>query len=157
MRLEAQRWVLCCQLSNDPLWGCTFGVEFLYPVLTSMPGGVTVGDSGLCCWVFCLLSATHSLCLLSFHVPKGSPSRGVDAAVFAFDKNQPSLPTPFFFFFYCVLVSVSLCVALSIVFHSINSLENSAFSLCSSGPVLTLPHWSFRLYISLWKSPSALI
>ena len=32
--------------------------------VTSIPGGVTVGDSGLCCCVPCLLSAIHSLCLL---------------------------------------------------------------------------------------------
>ena len=29
-----------------------------------MPGGVTVGDSGLCCCVLCLSSAIISLCLL---------------------------------------------------------------------------------------------
>ena len=39
-------------------------VEFMYLVFTRMPGGVTVGDSGLCCCVPCLLSAMNSLCLL---------------------------------------------------------------------------------------------
>ena len=33
------------------------------------------------------------------------------------------------------------------------SRQLSAFSLCSSN----LPYWSYQLYISLWKSPSALI
>ena len=39
-------------------------VEVMYHVPTSMPGGVTVGDSGLCCCVPCLLNAVKSLCLL---------------------------------------------------------------------------------------------
>ena len=53
-------------------------------------------------------------------VPAGSPSRGGDLAVYVFDINQPSLPNPF----YSVLVSVSVVMALSIVFHSINSPDN---------------------------------
>ena len=44
------------QLKRVPL------VEFMYRVFTRMPGGVTVGDSGLCCCVPCLLSAINSLC-----------------------------------------------------------------------------------------------
>ena len=66
--------------------------------------------------------------------------------------NQPSLPTPF----YSVLVSISVSMALSSVFHSINSPNNSPFS-DSVLPVLSLPYWSFQLYISLWKFPSALM
>ena len=42
-------------------------VEIIYPVFTGMPGGVTVGDSGLCCCVPCLLSAINSPCLLILH------------------------------------------------------------------------------------------
>ena len=42
-------------------------VEFMYFVFTCMPGGVTVGDSGLCCFVPCLSSAVISLCLLILH------------------------------------------------------------------------------------------
>ena len=45
-------------------WGGTFLVKFLYPVFTRMPGGGTVGDSGLCCCVPCLLSSLKSLRLL---------------------------------------------------------------------------------------------
>ena len=45
----------------------------------------------------------------SWLVLAGSPSRGGDVAVYVFDVNQPSLPTPF----YSVLVSVSLFMALS--------------------------------------------
>ena len=54
----------------------------------------------------------------------GSPSRGGDVAVYVFDINQPSLPT----LFYSVLVSVSAFMALSTVFHSINSPDNSSLS-----------------------------
>ena len=40
-------------------------VEFIYLVFTCTPGGVTIGNSGLCCYVPCLLSAIISLCLLN--------------------------------------------------------------------------------------------
>ena len=76
-------------------------------------------------------------------VPAGSPSRGGDAAVYEFDINQPSLPTPF----HSVLVSVSVFMALSTVFCSINSPDNFPFS-DSVLPILSLPSWSFQLYIS---------
>ena len=59
---------------------------------------------------------------------------------FMSDVNQLSLLTPF----YSVLVSVSVFMALSIVFHSINSPDNSPFSH-SVLVVLALPHWSFQL------------
>ena len=45
----------------------------------------------------------------SLDVPVGSPPRGWDGAVYVFDINQPSLPTPF----YSVVVSVSVFMALS--------------------------------------------
>ena len=77
-------------------------------------------------------------------VPAGSPSRGGDVAVDVFDTNQPSLPTPF----YSVLVSVSVFMALSSVFHSINFPDSSPLSH-SVLPVLFLLYWSFQLYISL--------
>ena len=67
------------------------------------------------------------------------------------------LPSPFpvlFFFLYYVPVSISVFMALSTVFHSINSPDNSSFSDCVL-PVLSLPHWSFELYIPLGMSPSA--
>ena len=71
---------------------------------------------------------------------------------FMSDINQPSLPPP------CcsVLVSVSIYMALSAVFYSINAPDNSPLSH-SVLPVLFLLHCSFQLYISSWKSPSALI
>ena len=81
--------------------------------------------------------------------PVGSPSRGEDVAVYVFQLNQPSLPTPFFFF--SVLVSASVFMALSTVFHSLNSPDNSPLSH-SVLPVLFLPYWSFQLQISLYES-----
>ena len=60
---------------------------------------------------------SHIMC----GVPAGSPSRGGDVTVYAADVNQPSLPTPF----YSVLVSVSVFMALSTAFHSINFPDNS--------------------------------
>ena len=62
--------------------------------------------------------------VLCLRVPAGSPSRGGDVAVFVFNINQPSLPTPF----HSVLVSISVFMALSTVFHSINSPDNSSLS-----------------------------
>ena len=85
-------------------------------------------------------------------VPEGSPSRGGDVAVYVLDINQPSLSTPF----YSVLVSMSVFMALSPVFHSILSPDNSPLS-DSVLPVLFLPYWSFQLHICSWKSPSVLI
>ena len=51
----------------------------------------------------------------------GLPSRSEDVAVYVFDINQPSLPTPFYF----VPVSISVFMALSTVFHSTNSSDDS--------------------------------
>ena len=76
-------------------------------------------------------------------VPAGAPSRGGDVAVYIFNRNQPSSPTPFSF----VLVLIYVSVALSTVFHSMNSPDNSPLSH-SVLPVLFLPYWSFQLYVS---------
>ena len=73
-------------------------------------------------------------------------------SLWAYLHVSMGLTTPF----YSVLVSVSVFMSLSTVFHSINSPDNSPLSH-SVLPVLLLPSWSFHLYISLWKSPSALI
>ena len=78
--------------------------------------------------------------------PTGSPSRGGDVTVYIPDINQKSLPT----LFCCVLVSVLVFVALSTVFHSINSPDNCPLShsvlavfFCLTGPLN---------YISLYES-----
>ena len=69
------------------------------------------------------------------NVPTGSPSRGGYVAVYIFDINQPSLPTPF----YSVLVSISIFMALSTVFHFVNSPDYSPLSH-SVLLVLSLPY-----------------
>ena len=71
----------------------------------------------------------------------GSPSRGGDVAVYVCEINQLSLTTPF----HSALVSISVFLALSNVFHSINSPDNSLLSH-SVLLVLFLPYWSFQLY-----------
>ena len=42
-------------------------MEFIYLVFTRVPGGVTVGDSGLCCCIPCLSKAVIFLCLVILH------------------------------------------------------------------------------------------
>ena len=79
-----------------------------------------------------------SVCRNALTVPAGLPSHSGDVALYVLDINQPSLPTPF----YSVLVSVSVFKAFSVVFHSINSPENSLLSH-SVLAVSFLPCWSF--------------
>ena len=64
-------------------------------------------------------------------VPAGSLSRGGDVTVYVKDINKPSLSTPF----YSVFMYVSVFMALSTVFYSTNSPDNSPFSH-SALPVL---------------------
>ena len=93
------------------------------------------------------MALCSSLSSFGYTVPRGSPSRGWDVAVYVYDIIQPSLPTPF----HSVLESISDFMALSTVFHYINSPNNSLFSH-SVLPVLSLPYWSFQLYMSLYES-----
>ena len=80
------------------------------------------------------VNVTHTL------FPAGSPSRVGDVAVYVFNINQPSLPSPF----HSVLGSISVFMALSTVFHSINSPDISLLSDCSFDVCSAL----FLLYIS---------
>ena len=82
-----------------------------------------------------------------FSIPLGSPSSGGDVAAYVFNICQSSLPTPV----YTVLVSVSVFLAFSTVFHFINSPNNSPFFLCSSGLISTLLVLS-TIYLSLKDS-----
>ena len=59
-------------------------------------------------------------------------------------NDEPSLPTPF----YPVLLPISIFIALSTVFLSLNSSDNSLLSH-SVLPVLFPPYWSFQLSISV--------
>ena len=101
---------------------------------------------------FCVLLTSVLLDKVLVRKSVGVDSCGGDVAVFVFDINQPSMPTPF----YSVLEYVSAFMALSTVFYSINSPDNSPLSH-SALPVLFFPHWFIQLYISLLKSSSALM
>ena len=95
------------------------------------------------------MTVSHTVGVALIHVvPAGRPSRGGDVAVYVFDRNQPSLPTPF----YSLPVSISVFMALSTVFHSINSPDKSPLSH-SALSVLFLPQWSFQLYSSYGSLP----
>ena len=89
------------------------------------------------------------------NVPMGSASRGGDLGMYFFDINQPRLPIVFysvlmsvFLFVWLVFFFFSILIALSTVFHSIKTSDNSPLSH-SVLPVLFLPYWSFQMYISL--------
>ena len=92
----------------------------------------------------CPMVTSKSVCRMAVHdsgsgpIHKWSPRAHlhvVGMLRFMSDINQPNLPTPF----YSVLVSISLFMALSTVFHSINSPRQlSTFSLCFSGLVSAL-------------------
>ena len=84
----------------------------------------------ICCYYYCQL------------VLAGSPSRGGDVEVYVFGINQPRLLTSFKK--KNVPVSVSVFMALSTVWYSINSPDNSPLSH-SVLPVLFLPYASFQL------------
>ena len=68
-------------------------------------------------------------------VPSGLLSRGGDVTVYVLDRNQPSLSA----LFHSVLVSISVFMALSTVFHSMNPPDNSLLSHFVV-PDLLLPH-----------------
>ena len=98
-------------------------------------------------------------------VPTDSLSCGGDVAVCVSGINQPSWPTPF----YSVLVSISVFMALSTVFHSIKSPNISPLSHCVLpvlfffliGPVnyislyeSLLQHWYNLLWLTGLKAPT---
>ena len=80
----------------------------------------------------------------------GLPSRSEGVAVNVFDINQPSLPTPFLF---CSCVCFCPFMALSTVFHSINSPDNSPLSHFVLS-VSFLPYRFFKLYSFLFMKIS---
>ena len=87
--------------------------------------------------LYFLYSVTQSV--LPVIVPVGSPSRGGDVAAYVFNISQPACPLLFILF-----------MALSTVFHLINSPNNSWLSH-SVLLVLFLPYWSFQ-HLSLYES-----
>ena len=103
-----------------------------------------------CCVVF--VTHSHCSCLLPCLSPRAYLHVVGMLRLMSLTQTNRTYPTPF----YSVLVPVSIFLALSTVFHSIYSPNNSPFSH-SVLSVLFLPHWSLQVYVSLGKSPSALI
>ena len=71
----------------------------LVKLFTPMPGGVTLGSSGLCFCVPCLSSAITSLCLLIVHTPvcvfssRGAPTgEWRELLLETPDTSEPSIP-----------------------------------------------------------------
>ena len=98
-------------------------------------------------WLFSLLPM-RGFFFLSFLSPRVH-LHVVGMLQFMSDINHPSLPTPF----YSVLVSISVFMALSTVFHSINSPDNSPLShssgLNSALLVLSTIHLCMKVSLSL--------
>ena len=80
-------------------------------------------------------------------VTTGSPSRGGDVAVHVLDINKPSLPTPFYYF----LVSVSVFMAFSTVFHSLRLILQTSLRFLT---LFFWSKWSFQLCVSMKLSLS---
>ena len=121
---------------------------------------MTSGMAGVCLTSLTVLAASwpdmwRNSALIPQFPPIVSPRRLTftwwGCCGLCFPHKPTDLPTPF----HSVLVSLSVFMALSTVFHSINSPDNSPLSHFVL-PVLFLPYWSFQLSISLRKSPSAL-
>ena len=137
----------CCS-SDDQCFTCSVSPSCNHLFLRAISVARAVLPSCMCAPFRRSVPSADQRGLFSFTLMSlplaGLPSRGGDVADYVFDINQPSLPTPS-----CsVLVSISVFMALSTVFHSINSPNNSLLSH-SVLPVLFLPHWYFQVYISL--------
>ena len=107
----------------------------------------TTWEATLFCLMLCFFKLVPSLEQLC----TGSPSRGGDIVVYIFDINKPSSTILFLFFFFSfvvVLVPVSVIMALSSAFHSINTSFHSRLSH-SALPALFLCLMGFQLHISL--------
>ena len=142
---ELQYYVLnCCKSGNNLARTCTLNIKHLCKRELNK-----ICLMGFRVWIFVIHYKFFETLHVKTRVPMGSPSRGGDVTVYVKDINQPSLPTPFILFL-CLFpsLSVSVFMALSTVFHSINSPDNSPFSH-SVLPLSSLLYWSFELYISL--------
>ena len=72
----------------------------------------------------CFIGPENEFCLSSLVVPVGLLSRGGNVPVYVLDITKPSLPTLSILFF----VSVSVFMAISTVFYSMNFPDNSPLS-----------------------------
>ena len=101
--------------------------------------------------IFSAFSLPHLFSFFLCHVPMGSPSRGGDGTVYVFAHT----------FFNSVLAPVSVFMALSTVFHSINSPDNSQFShsvlLVLSLPYSILVLSTIYLFMKVSLSPDVIL
>ena len=106
---------------------------------------------------FCLYQCMRVLLVLCpCWSPRAHLHVGGDVAVHVFVINQPSLPSPFHLFLCLYIISVFM--ALSTVFHSINPPDYSAFSICSSGLIYALLVLSTTyLFIKVSLSPDIIL
>ena len=100
------------------------------------------------------------LTLKDFCVPAGSPFRGLGCYGLCFRHKPTELAGSFFLlFFKSVLVSVFVFMALSTVFHSVNSSHNSPLSvsvlLVSFLPLLALS--TIYLFMKVSLSPDIIL
>ena len=125
---------------------------------------VTVCDSGICCCVHCYTCDVCRSVLTLFFCPRGLTFTWSGCYGFCARRK----PTELAHSFYPLLVSVSVLIALSAVFHYINSPDNSPFShsvllilLCLTGPFNcislyeSLPQpWYNPLWLTGLKAPT---
>ena len=98
------------------------------------------------------LETCSFIALQQGNIPAGSPSRGGDVTVYVWRKpTELAHSFSFCSYAYFCLSGPFNCTS----FHKLSQ-QFSIFSLCSSS-LSSQAYWSFQVYISLWKSPSALI
>ena len=145
-------WCVCKVLSDDVIsteWNTVSrdnGMMNIIPasLLISWPTVIIKNDPG----------SIHVPTLISVSWPTVSPLRLTFTWWGCCGLCQGHKPVEFAHPFFSVLVSISVFMALSTVFHFINSPDTLCFSLCSSDLISALLVFSTNL---LWKSPSALI
>ena len=105
----------------------------------------------LCVWCTCQSTDQLRHQVSVPEVSAGSPSRGGQVTVYVLDINQPNWPPSL----HSTLVSISVFVALSTVFYSINSPDNSLLShsvllvLFSALLVLSDTYLFMKIYLAL--------
>ena len=75
-------------------------LQFLFFIFAAATAVVVAADAVVGVALFDVLPAAAAAA-----VPAGTPSRGGDVAIYVFDTNQPSLPTPFNLFL-CLFLSL---------------------------------------------------
>ena len=155
MRLPVTHRICVCEFHGSSCVLCAFTLHiFVCPVCAYLP----------CTFVFSVRAFVSRTIVCSMHPhithltvfcgSRGLTSRAGDVAVDVFDINQPSLSASF----YSLLASFSVFMALSTVFYSITSPDNSPLSHCSSGLLSALLVLSTRyLLMKVSFSPDLIL